>query len=95
MGFTVPEFEGQPGPTYAGESKTVASDSKRDKKKSTKLFFLEKFIDAKFTETTVRETNKYVSAMPTKPHPASLALRYPWPPKWIDSFPNFTVALLM
>eukprot|EP00961_Rhodomonas_salina_P125147 1686468-Rhodomonas_salina.1 len=59
------------------------------------LFFFKKFIDAKFTETTVSETNKAVCAMPTKPCQASLASRYLWPLKWIDTFPNFTVALLI
>eukprot|EP00961_Rhodomonas_salina_P169206 2280048-Rhodomonas_salina.1 len=46
-------------------------------------------------DTTVRETNKYVREIPNKQRPPSYNQQFPWPPKWVLVFPQFTEAILM
>ena len=75
-------FTGETGPTYVGEQRGMAGAARREQEKQSKLFYFEKFIDSKFREMCVVESNKYVAAMGSKPQPATLHSRFPWPPKW-------------
>jgi len=90
--FVPPTFKGSPGAADFRDRETRAN---WDTVKTSKLYFFEKFIDGWFRDVVVRETNKYVAEIPTKRRPATLAARYPWPPKWVEKFPKFTEAKFM
>ena len=94
--FRVPQFVGQPGPTYADEiGGTRSYQESLGELKRTKLFFFEKYFDGYMKRRIVKESNAYVQEMKEKPRPPLTSKQSAWPPKWTENFPQWTIPRLM
>ena len=86
---------GTPGPTYADEEGGTRSyqESLKDLKR-TKLFFFEKYFDGWTQRRIVKESNAYIDELKTKSRPATYPARFSWPPKWVQTVPEWTISRL-
>ena len=91
--FAVPAFVGTPGPTGFGERMSARNPDELPRLCTTKLFFVQKFIDSTFVECVLKCTNEYVAGMEGRPRPAWHPPRAHWPPKWRSKWKPLTEAV--